>query len=128
MNEKENKKFLDKEGTTFINGMATVTTSGEIRQRFDKGTQTYDNGGGSPINLKRSNWASVAPTHSDSDFRRNNKDAFVAAGIKNESEINSANIIRIREELAKSTNNNITFSDWNDSELKNLYRDAQKPQ
>lgn len=128
MNENGGKKFLDKEGTIFTNGMATVTTSEDIRQRFDKGNQTYDNGRGSPINLKRSSWTSVAPTHSDSDFRRNNKGAFETAGIKNESEINSSNITRIREELAKSTNNAINFNDWNDVELRNLYRDAQKPQ
>ena len=75
----ENKKFLDKEGTIFTNGMATVTTSEDIRQRFDKTTQTYDNGGDSPINLNRSSWTTNIPLHSDSDFRRHNKGVFETA-------------------------------------------------
>jgi hypothetical protein len=123
MNDK--KKFLDPQEEILTNGMATVTTSSDIKQRFDKNARTYDTGGDTSISLKPSNWLSNIPPHSDRDFRKNNKEAFVRAGITKVDEIDDKTIEKIREELSRSTNNS-DFRDWNAVELKNLFNDSQK--
>lgn len=107
-----------------LNGRVSSTSSAtNIRTRFDSSANQYKNGS-TTISLNPSSWSSEISPHTDADFRKTIKEAFLSANIDSASDILSTNIASIKTSLKTSTG--INFETWNESQLKNLFDDSQK--